>query len=158
MKRPSPAMAVAIIALIAAATGGGYAAGGLVTSSSIRNGTIQINDLSPALQKKLKVAGARGPQGPVGPQGVPGAPGVAAVEVATAASEYAAGAGYRNAVVTCPAGKRLIGGGGAVEGVAGPQMTISQPTTDGRWRATGYASTNFGAWQVTAYAICAITS
>ncbi len=157
MQRPSPAMAVAVIALVAAATGGGYAAGGLVTSSSIRNGTIQLNDLSPALQKQVRTPGIRGPQGPIGPQGIAGAPGIAAVEVTTAVSDNGAGAGFRNAVATCPAGKRLIGGGGGVEGVAGPQMTISQPTTDGRWRATGYASTNFGAWQVTAYAVCAIT-
>ncbi|MGE0027283.1 MAG: hypothetical protein AB7O78_07355 [Thermoleophilia bacterium] len=150
-------MAVAVIALVAAATGGGYAAGGLVTSSSIRNGTIQLNDLSPALQKQVRAPGIRGPQGPIGPQGIAGAPGIAAVQVTTAVSDNTAGSGSRNAVATCPAGKQLIGGGGAVEGATGPTMTISQPTTHGRWRATGYASTNFGAWQVTAYAVCAIT-
>jgi len=77
----------------------------------------------------------------------------------SAASAYDLGGGYRNALVNCPAGKRVIGGGAAVEGVAGPQLNTSAPTaaSDG-WRATGFAATNFGAWQVTVFAVCAATT
>lgn len=85
----------------------------------------------------------------------PASPGPPA-ELVTGASEFSAGSGYRSAIATCPAGKLVTGGGAAVEGVAGPQLNITRPAADrASWGATGYASANFGAWQVTAYAICA---
>ena len=67
--RPSPALIVAIVALVLAAVGTAFAAN-LITTSEIKNGTIKKQDLSAKLKKSLK--GKRGPQGPPGEQGDPG--------------------------------------------------------------------------------------
>lgn len=68
-RRPSPALIVAIVALVVACAGTAIAAN-LITSSEIKNGTIKKQDLSAKLKKSLK--GKRGPQGPPGEQGDPG--------------------------------------------------------------------------------------
>jgi hypothetical protein len=59
------------------------------------------------------VQGERGPTGPEGPrgfQGVQGAPGVSALERVEATVNYV-NAEYHTATATCPAGKKIIGGG-----------------------------------------------
>lgn len=49
------------------------AAGKLITSKQIKNGTIQTKDISPAARNALRgQQGPAGPQGPPGPQGEPG--------------------------------------------------------------------------------------
>jgi hypothetical protein len=50
--RPSPALLVAVVAVIVAGVGGATAAD-LVTSSDIKNGTIRNGDLSSSVRKKL---------------------------------------------------------------------------------------------------------
>jgi hypothetical protein len=79
IRRPSPATAVALVALFFALAGTGTAARLLITSSSqIRNGAIQAVDLSRNAQRTLRGRrGARGPQGPAGPQGATGPQGPA---------------------------------------------------------------------------------
>ena len=72
-RRPSPALIVAIVALVVACAGTAIAAN-LITSSEIKNGTIKKQDLSAKLKKSLK--GKRGPQGPPGEQGPPGPSGL----------------------------------------------------------------------------------
>ena len=83
---PSPAMAVALVALFVALGGTGYAVTKLpsnsvgttqlrknaVTSSRIRPRTIRLSDISTSTRTSLR--GAQGPQGPTGPQG-PAGPG-----------------------------------------------------------------------------------
>lgn len=78
LKPPSPAMAVACLALLVALGGTSYAAVAIpansvgtrqlkanaVTSAKIDNGTIQTSDLSSRAVTSLK--GATGPQGPAG--------------------------------------------------------------------------------------------
>jgi hypothetical protein len=77
--RPSPAMVVAIIALLAALGGTGVAAvGALAPKNSV--GSAQVIDGS-LLRKDFKARqipqGARGPAGPAGPAGAAGAAGAA---------------------------------------------------------------------------------
>ena len=90
-RRPSVSLGVAIIALVVAMSGSALA-GGLITSSQIKDGTIQVRDLSPqAIQLPPRPAGPQGtgrpgrpttattattaspgppgPQGPAGPAG-----------------------------------------------------------------------------------------
>lgn len=80
MKRrltPSASLAVAILALVVAMSGSAVAAS-LITGKQIKDGTIQIKDISKRAQTKLATkasAGAPGPQGPTGPQGDAGAQG-----------------------------------------------------------------------------------
>jgi hypothetical protein len=72
------AVIAAVLAALIAGTGTAVGAR-LVTGKQIKNGTIQLKDLSPATRKAIQ--GSRGPQGPQGPagpqalQGQPGAPG-----------------------------------------------------------------------------------
>lgn len=83
-KRPSPAMLVAIIALVSSFVGSGYAATQLarnsvgakqlkrdaVRTAKVKNGSLSELDLSKAARAAL--AGAIGPQGPVGDRGPQG--------------------------------------------------------------------------------------
>jgi hypothetical protein len=85
---PSPAMTIAVVALLAALSGSAVAAS-LVTSAQIKDGTIQTKDISKKAQAALKgnasVGGAlsaqggpgpAGPAGPAGPKGDKGDPGL----------------------------------------------------------------------------------
>lgn len=54
LPKPSPGLALAMIALIVALAGTATAAGVLVTSKQIKNGTIQTVDISKAAQAQLK--------------------------------------------------------------------------------------------------------
>ena len=87
-RRPSPALVVAIIALVVASAGTATAAGVLIKRSSqvargaINSGdlandkAVNLGDLTPAARLALQNdAGPTGPQGERGPQGAPGARG-----------------------------------------------------------------------------------
>ena len=81
--RPSPALAVAVVALFTALAGTATAAGVLITNSKqIKPGVIQTSDLSAKARKDLRGAqgpagapGATGTAGPAGATGVTGSPG-----------------------------------------------------------------------------------
>lgn len=89
--RPSPALAVALVALVSSLAGTAFAAvtvsgvnikNGTVTGIDVRNGSITTIDLSTATRRALKgstgatgAQGADGAQGPAGPQGPAGARG-----------------------------------------------------------------------------------
>src|SRR5262245_41238287 len=65
---------VAALAAVLAITSGAFAAGSnLITSSQIKDGGIQLWDLS--LSARTALTGKKGPTGPQGPQGETGAPG-----------------------------------------------------------------------------------
>lgn len=86
-RRPSAALVVAIIALVVALAGTGYAAlklppnsvgsrqlrASAVTSKKVRDGSLTARDFKAG--QLPKGSGAPGPTGPAGPQGVPGAKG-----------------------------------------------------------------------------------
>lgn len=72
LRMPSPAMLVAILALVVAMSGSAVAAS-LITSSQIKNGTIQVKDLSKSAVRALH--GAKGSSGTAGAPGAPGATG-----------------------------------------------------------------------------------
>jgi hypothetical protein len=69
VRRPSPGLIVAVIALIAAMSGSAIAASA-ITGSQIKDGTIGVNDLSKKAVAKLH--GARGKRGRAGDTGPPG--------------------------------------------------------------------------------------
>jgi hypothetical protein len=79
--RISPALVVAIVALMAALGGTAVAravitgkdiAKDSITSRHVRNGSLQYDDLAPSMRKAMKPATTAGPQGPQGPQGPEG--------------------------------------------------------------------------------------
>jgi hypothetical protein len=123
MHRPSPALVVAVIALVVSLGGTAVAASGvLITSSSqiragsvrstdIRDGSIKPRDLTPALRARRGAKGDTGPQGPPGTPGATGRDGIAGLTfsylkdpVFTQAITYQAIDGLKQSI-TVPAGR-----------------------------------------------------
>ncbi len=140
MKRAcgNPAMAVALIALFLALTGGAFAAGGaFISGSRIRAHSIPLSALTPAAIQAL-----RGRLGPAGPPGQPGTSfDPSKVTVVTGISADVPAGQIAGATVACPAGAVALGGGGTVS--AG-RLASSLPTT------AGPDSSSPGGWSVIA--------
>jgi len=151
---------VAVAALVAAllvATGGlsAYAGAkiatkdlkrGAVTSAKIRNGTIQVADVSP---------GARvGLTGPAGAQGEPGISGYERVQVS---ATLVTGDTFKTVTAVCPEGKRLLGGGGYTQD-SKTFLKYSFPQANDRYQIQAMllpGQTISPGDQVSAVAICA---
>jgi Collagen triple helix repeat (20 copies) len=124
--KQTPAMIVAIVAVVLALTGGAYAANSMINGSQIKNGTIASSKLTSSAKKELKgksgatgatgATGAAGPKGDTGAQGPQGIPGTAAEkgEKGDTGATGAAGA-------TGPAGPAGDIGPAGPAGAAGPQ-------------------------------------
>ena len=123
----------------------------VVTSKSIKNGTIQTVDLSAKAKKALKGrAGPAGARGLAGPQGKPGF--VSATRLVSATFPVAVNDTGTVHTVSCPAGTGVISGGVVSE--AQGDTWVDAPSGNG-WRgaANNYGGTDPG--QVTVYALCA---
>ena len=96
---------IAAVVSAAVAVASSTAATIVVTSKNIKNGTIQLVDISPKAKKALR--GQRGPRGPEGPEGPQGILRITAVRGA----ESAVGPGAGSATAACPAGQQPISGG-----------------------------------------------
>ena len=128
----TPATVIASLALLFALSGTAVA-GALITGANVKNNSIAgIDILNESLGSKdvkngsllpkdfkpgaLPVggqgpAGPAGPQGPGGPQGPAGQNGVAGLEIVHATTA-ADSDGEKTATAACPAGKKVVGGGG----------------------------------------------
>ncbi|MDQ3379402.1 MAG: hypothetical protein M3546_03645 [Actinomycetota bacterium] len=174
LRRPSPAMVIACVALAVALGGTSYAtvlqvprssvgtiqlktgavttkklASNAVTAAKVRNGSLLKADFGPGQL----------PAGPTGPQGPAGAPGLSAVERVETSSPNNS-TSPKVVQIACPAGKRLMGGGARVNG-GSPKVALwaSFPDNDNIYRANASETDAFiPAWSVTVYAICAIAS
>lgn len=202
IRRPSPALAIACLALAISLSGVGYAAGVLpgnsvgtaqlrddaIVSSKIRNRSLLGVDLKrgqlPAGPRGPTGAkgdpgargdkggkgdkadkGARGEIGPRGPAGAQGrggseGPRIAGWEFRTAEFEVGFPGKLPNTSskeVTCPAGKRALGGGLTAAKTDGLRLQQSTPTR----QATGWAATVFNVGdavkRVYVWVICAET-
>ena len=183
VRRPSAAMVVACIALAIALGGTSYATvlnvpNGSVTTAKLANGAVTTSKLKSAAvtQAKLganavtsshvqngsllKVDFAPGqiPAGPQGPAGPPGISGLQRFDVVSASNS----ASSRDAIATCPSGKRPVGGGARVigNGAASVSITENFPDSDGvHWNAkANEVVATAQTWQLQAYALCAIVS
>jgi len=179
VRRPSPALVVAGIALGLALGGTGDAtvltvprnsvgtaqlktgavttrkiAKGAVTSSQVKNRSLLSADFKPGQLP----AGPTGPQGPAGPAGPPGISALQRVDVTTPLSSV----NSKSLLVDCPSPKKAIGGGARVLGNGASRVSITAnfPDSSGtQWDASaaevvGTAQT----WQLQAYALCANVS
>jgi hypothetical protein len=187
LRRPSPALVVASAALLMSLGGTGYAAFNLparsvgpahlksgavtrralgtnaVTSAKVANRTLLAIDFKPGQLP----AGAPGPagtrgdkgdkgdKGDPGPQGGPGIAGLVRVEAQSAVDSD----GSKNAVAKCPAGKKIVGGGGGLVSGTNRPLTVvaSAPLEmlDGWAAGAAELEAYPGNWGVVAYALCA---
>jgi hypothetical protein len=155
VKKPSPALVVAVIAIVLACAGGASAASKLITGKDIKNssvtgadirngsignadieeGSIGTSRLALSLQDAIDRAGtpgpqgAAGPQGPAGPQGRKGDPGPSATSGLTTqtGSLVVASGGIDGGTVYCASGQRAVSGGFYSDGGF---VYISRPSPD----------------------------
>ena len=95
--------------------------------------------------------GSKGDKGPKGDPGPQGAPGVSGYEVATA-SPPADSTSRKFARASCPAGKRVVGGGHSIPYTGSYEIIRSYP--DGNTWYVIADHTGGGNWTVIAYAVC----
>jgi hypothetical protein len=108
---------------VALVTAGSSTAAFVVTSKNIKNGTIQLADISPRAKKAL-----RGQRGPRGPRGID--------EVTLVENPGFVPPGPASSVASCPAGQQPIGGGFRATG--GMTFTTSAPDLSRRaWLVIG---------------------
>jgi hypothetical protein len=144
---PSPAMAVALVALGVALGGTGVAAtSGLITGADIKDHSIGVNDLTYSAIKQLR--GSRGPRGPAGKTAS-----IAGKLMLRQAQTTLGPGSIGSATATCPAGTVALSGGAHT---TGSTLWASEPTASGStlgWLAGATAPAGLQA-EVDAYAIC----
>lgn len=135
IRRPSPAIVVAGIALFVALTGTGIAAVAALPVNSVGTAQIRANAVTTPKIKNNAVSGAKiarnaitsakvldksltsadfadgqipaGPQGPAGPAGAPGVSGYQLVSVESPTDSNPT----KQITASCPSGKKVLGGG-----------------------------------------------
>lgn len=120
--RPSPALAVATVALVVASTGSAVGAS-LITGRQVKNGSLTGRDIKnhSLTRSDVRGVGARGPAGPAGPAGAPGPagpPGPTALAKLTRIQQNGSVApGDVNGVsASCPPGMNIVSGGAMTAG------------------------------------------
>jgi hypothetical protein len=120
-----------------------------VRTGHVLDGTLVLSDFKPG----------QIPQGEKGDKGEPGAPGLSGVQTVSG-QKSVVNSTFSELVVSCPAGKRVIGGGSATNKIvlgAGPYVYLSRPANTTSWQV-GMAASPAQSWTLTAYAICANVS
>jgi hypothetical protein len=154
-------IAVLVVALFAL-SGGVATAGKLITSKDIKNGAISTADLSSSAKRALKgksgPRGAQGAPGPQGPQGTPGPAGPSAIGAINAVQSSQVPFGpteaVQVAVALCPAGQKVVSGGG--RSLSDEELAASEPAPDrSGWFVIGIDLTDDGGEYVQATALCA---
>jgi hypothetical protein len=169
MSLPSPAIVLAAIALLVALGGtsiaavsqvprasvgtpqlknnavtGAKIAGSTVTSADVKNGSLLRGDFK----------AGQIPAGPAGPQGPAG---LSAREQVSAETTLTA-VGPKNITVTCPAPKKVIGGGVELSGVGRNRVSVTEnkPSGDNAWEAEAFEVVNTNqTWKIVVHALCA---
>jgi hypothetical protein len=187
LRTPSPAMVVACLALMLALTGTAVASSLItgasikdntvssldVTNGSlkgvdvkdnslgsvdIQNGSLRTVDFAPGQLSSGPPGppGQQGAPGQQGPPGNPGAPGLSGLELVTANS-LTDSSNAKLATVSCPAGKKVVGGGAHIwDAGSFAALGESYPVNATSWRATAYEVNPTALnWHISAYALCA---
>lgn len=168
--KPSPAMVVALLALVFAMTGTGLAArayvitsskqikDGAVTGADVKNSSlagadIKNKSLSPA-DFNGSVQGPTGPQGVQGPQGAQGIPGAAG---ATKLTVRSSGPQMGDATASCLQGEVASGGGGySHDGLIAASYPFPlSGETPTEWKAEAYQTDGGTPAQIAAWVVCA---
>lgn len=169
LKPPSPATVIASLALLVALGGTSIAAvsalprssvgtaqlkTGAVTTATLRNKAVTSTKIRNGSLQRVDFAAGQLPAGPTGPQGAPGVSGREEILAETAQNS----ASPKTVTATCPAGKKVLGGGIEVGGPGRNRVTAteSQPVGESGWEAEAFEAVATGAtWKLEAHAICA---
>jgi hypothetical protein len=153
-------MVVACLALAISLSGAAYAVSTALPRNSV--GTVQLKNnavnsakVRNASLRAVDFAAGQIPVGPQGPAGPPGASGLQLISGSGASNSSSPKSQQQD----CPAGKRVVGGGGVITGSAtNTFLSTSRPTDAGTgWIATGRESSvgNAGSWAVQTWVVCA---
>lgn len=158
IRRPSPALVVASVALLLSLGGSAYAtvalspgsvgtrqlkngavtseklAGSAVTASKVKPYSLLSQDFAPGQlpagpQGPQGPQGATGPQGPVGRTGLQGPAGVSGYQVITSTSPTSA-TSEKAVAANCPAGESILGGGVAAGSTSTDPLATQQSYPD----------------------------
>jgi len=148
--RPSPTALIAMLALFIALGGTAVAAKSYLITSP--------RQIKPSVLRRLK--GPRGPQGPAGatgptgPTGPAGPTAIAAITEVEGPTNTILSGDAESSVATCPAGSRVVSGGGsAITGDANG-IAASEPSADHlSWFVVG-GNTSLSSGTVKAFAYC----
>jgi hypothetical protein len=182
LKLPSPAAVLASLALLVALGGTSVAAvvtvprasvgtaelrNGAVTTAKIRNGNVSSADIADGSVSSVDVRNGslrrvdfrpgQIPHGPTGPQGPPGPPGVGGREQVASETPLTS-ASPKNLTATCPAGKKVLGGGVEISGAGRARVTAveNKPAGDSAWEGEAFEAVSTTAtWKLVVHAICA---
>jgi hypothetical protein len=170
-RRLSPSLVISCVALAVALSGTGYAAFKLpkgsvgtvhlkknaVTSAKVKNRTLLANDfaLGQLPAGPPGPAGVGGPKGDKGDAGSEGPPGLSGLVVVTSTTPSDS-TPFKSAGANCPAGKRLIGGGGTAKLATGNVALIMSTPIGNQWAVSAVeVDLEASNWSVEAQAICA---
>jgi hypothetical protein len=177
VRRPSPALVLACLALGLVLGGTSYAAAvalprNSVGTSQLKSSAVTTKKLAPNAVTSAKVlngslvkadfragslpAGPTGPAGPAGPAGPSGLSGLERVETTSPANSNA----VKTQATVCPTGKRLLGGGVRLNTPLA-QLAVQQsfPDDDNTYRANVREMSPTAAnWSITVFAVCAVAS
>jgi hypothetical protein len=176
VRRPSPALVIASLALLVALTGTSYATVLNVPKNSVGTPQLKRNAVKPAklapnavrtahvLNGSLLAADFRtgqipqGPKGDTGPAGPPGTSGYQTVREQTAANS----SNLKQLSASCPAGKRAVGGGARLFGFLDNTVLVvsdaegPDPAAPNSWFANAreVGAGNAAAWGLRVDVIC----
>lgn len=163
-----PAVTAVVAVLLAALVGTAVAETDSAKVSAVKLGK-KLNKALAKANRAIRIARRtskqRGPRGPVGAQGAKGdkgdtgpqgPSGLSGVEIVEAATVFDS-SNTKEEEVSCPAGKRVLGGGAAVEGPAFTSVAIdlNQPASNTSWAAAAHEhDATAESWELQVYAIC----
>jgi hypothetical protein len=150
---------IAVTALLLGATGAGAAA--LIDGGDVKNSSLTGKDVKNKSLTRLDFRGSvRGPRGFQGPQGAQGPAGPTAVgQIAVVRSPqvaYGPSDFVQTAIAFCPAGQRVISGGGV--NIGDEQLAMTEALGDrSGWAVIGVDRVDDGGEYIQAQALCAPT-
>ena len=145
LRRPSPALVLAVIALVFA-TAGGATAATLITGKQIKNSSITGADVkNKSLTKsdfKGSVTGPPGAQGPAGPQGPAGSNAFGSLHYVTSGTVANPNGSQNFGEAVCNSDERVVGGGVLTTGAfTSHQRVNSSFPSDGTGNIVGHLGT-----------------
>jgi hypothetical protein len=132
-------------------------------SSDFKSGQLPAGPQGP--QGLQGAQGAQGPQGEKGATGDMGAPGVSGFERVVQTSPVFNSDSPKGVTVTCPPGKKVLGGGGSIDAVGTEPLVAIRESwpgvgiDDNKWIVEAYETTaTTQEWFLNAYAVCAFVN